>query len=282
MLLATIQSIPNEDSDKCGQEITAYRVQFAPRSRRLVEIHDLLASAASRETTGRVIVRQSPELRGMPIAAQLSLTYLNALEPNYIDEEVAMPNVEGSQVLRAVADNDQGSPLVAITSLYDSVQHILVECIGEHGQHVSKSVDLLDTETLVTEACSDRTIYGGNFEAVSSGPPSDALHGPIGISLTSDAMPGSFAAFGLAHHWKDGDNYFSAVTFSDPKMLPSSTSVFTGVPVGRSYLLPEGSYAPRLCLVNFSTKAVHVNVKYAPTSETSESSANVQDLEPSL
>jgi hypothetical protein len=219
-------------------------------------------------------VTQSPALKGMPIAAQLSITYLRGRQPSYIDEEVSMPSAEGSQVLRAIADDDQGSPLVAIASLSDLVQHVLVECIDEHAKRFLKSVHLLANETLLTEACSDRTIHGGDFDAV-NGPASDGLHGPTGISLTSDAMPGSFAAFGLARHKKHGDDHFSAVTFADPKMLSSGTSAFTGVPIGPTSFLPEGNYVPRLCLANFSMADAHVSVRYAHTSG---SSANVQDL----
>jgi hypothetical protein len=260
-----------------GREITTKRVQFPPHSQQRVEIGELLASVVSRASTGRITVMQSPDLKGMPIAAQLSLTYRASDEPNYIDEETSMPSAEGSQTLRAVADAGNGSPLLAITSLAESGQHILVDCIGENGSNFSKSIELLAEETLLTEACSDRTIHGGDYEAVSAAA-DDGLRGPVGVALTSDAMPGSFAAFGLARHHQQDSKFFSALTFNDPKMSASPNTVFTGVPVGRTALLPEGRYVPQLALTNFSAKPVHVRVKYAQTSGSTPVAREVANL----
>jgi hypothetical protein len=237
---------------------------------RFKEIH----TASNIQPEATALADPSNIFTGMPIAAQLSLTYLGAREPSYIDEEVAMPSAEGSQVLRAVADDEHGSAMVAITSLSDSVQHILIECIDEHAKHFSKSVHLLASETLLTEACSDRTAHGSDFNAVNA-PSANGLHGPIGISLTSDAMPGSFAAFGIARRHQHGDQFLSSVTFVDPKMLPTGRFVFTGVPVGPASLLREGNYVPRLLLANFAPSAARVSVKYARTSG---GGANVEDL----
>lgn len=55
----------------------------------------------------------------------------------------------------------------------------------------------------------------------------------VGILLTSDGMPGSFAVFGLAPHLVKvkGQRYFSSVAFNDPMMIKSTDTVFTGVPL---------------------------------------------------
>jgi len=256
-----------------GREIAHQRVEFTPHSQRRVEVNDLLAAVVSAATTGRISAMQSPNLKGMAITAQLSLTYLGSQKPNYVDEEIAMPSAKGSQSLRAVADASDGSPLIAITSLAQTGQHILVECLGEDRPKFSKSVDLLAEETLVTEACVDRTVHGGDFETV-MGSASQGPHGPVGIVLTSDAMPGSFAAFGLSPHRKQDGRFFSAMTFADPKMVLSATTVFTGVPVGSATLLPDGKYVPQLALANFSSNDLHVRIKYA---ETSGSTPTVQE-----
>lgn len=143
----------------------------------------------------------------------------------------------------------------------------------EDGEPFSKSVDLLPGETLVTEACANRTVHGddlGSFRE-SSGKES---HGAVGIALTSDAMPGSFAAFGLARNVEHNNRFFSAITFIDPKMMMSPNTVFPGVPVGRSSLLAGGRYVPELALANFSPRAVQVRVSYAQTSGGSSASSN--------
>ena len=80
-----------------GKEITRRRVEFAPHSQRQLEISSLLLSAVSPATTGRIAVMQSPDLQHITMNSQLSITYSGAKEPNYIDEELAMPSAAGSQ-----------------------------------------------------------------------------------------------------------------------------------------------------------------------------------------
>lgn len=58
-------------------------------------------------------------------------------------------------------------------------------------------------------------------------------------------------------------------------MILSSTTVFTGVPVGSAPLLSQGIYTPELTLANFSNTDVRVSIKY---SRTSGEHAIVQDL----
>jgi hypothetical protein len=195
--------------------------------------------------------------------------------PNYIDEEIAMPSAEGSQILRAVADKGEGSPIVAITSLSDMGQHVQVQCLAKNGIKLSKAVQLSAGETLVTEACSEETLPGADFQryAEDSG---DEARGSIGIALKSDGMPGSFAAFALAPHCSRDGRYFSSVAFTDPSMVMSSTTVFTGVPVGSSAQLPAGAYTPTVALANFANQDAHVTVRYA---QTSGDTADAQDVE---
>jgi hypothetical protein len=80
-------------------------VLFAPHSQKKIAIYSLLQSAVSSATTGSITITQSPALESpMVILGQLSMTYRASEAPNYIDEEAAMPTVEGSQVLRGVSD----------------------------------------------------------------------------------------------------------------------------------------------------------------------------------
>ncbi len=84
----------------------------------------------------------------------------------------------------------------------------------------------------------------------------------MGIGLTTDGVPGSFAAFGLAPHDLPEGRYFSSITFADPKVQTSKT-VFSGVPVGQTPLLASGTYTPVLALANFSSSPRQVTVHYA-------------------
>jgi len=253
-----------------GREITRRRVEFTAHSQRDIEVAPLLQSVLSSSTTGSISVIQSPDLRGAVILGQLSMTYRGTHDPTYIDEEVSMPMTMGSQMLRGVADPGSGSPLLAITSLSETGQRVAIQCFPSEGKSSSKSVDLMQGETLLTEACAERTIHGAVMESFATPEPPEhqSPTGPIGISLASDAKPGSFVAFGLAPHRKDGERFFSSVNFSDPKMLLTATTIFTGVPVGPTTLLPEANYVPNLSLANFSSKDLQVHVQYVQTSGT--------------
>jgi len=245
-----------------GSQIIKQSVGLSPNSQRRVEVDSLLKSVGSSVTTGRITVMQSPELKGMAINSQLAITYFGSKEPNYIDEEVVMPSSESSPILRAVTDTGAGSPVVALTSLANSLQQIRMDCLGGGDGRFSKLIDLEAGQTVVTEACADRTLSGEDFRAVLDATV-EGKRGPVGIALASDGMPGSFAAFGLMPHKNQDEHFFSAINFSDPKMTMSANTVFTGVPVGSATLLPDGKYVPQMMLANFSKKDLHVAIKYS-------------------
>jgi hypothetical protein len=260
-----------------GNTIASRRVNFRPHSQRRVDIGNLLDAKGSSATTGSILVMQSPALAGPSIAAVLSITYLGSIDPNYIDEEIFMPSMDGSRVLQGVADSGDGSPILAISSLAESAQHVQIQCLGRDGAGVIRRVELGAGETLITDACAGPDAHDGDSTAVLE-QKDETLHGPQGIRLTSDAMPGSFAAFALAHHKDNDDRFFSSVLFNDPKTLNSPNTVFTGVPVGAATLLPTGNYVPQLTLTNFSTKDVHVHTTFARTSEDTPSAQEVGSI----
>jgi hypothetical protein len=250
--------------DLDGKIIASQRAQFSAHSQQRVDLGALLRSSGTSATTGSILIMQSPDLKGTVIAAALSITYVTYPEPNYIDEEVAMPSAEGSQVLRAVADKSDGPPVIAIASLAESAQNVRVDCLSMNGRGISKTVTLAAGETLFTPACEGEDVPG--FDLQTALDIADKPHGPTGIALSSDGMPGSFAAFALAPHGKPGERYLTAVPFADPKMVMSANTVFAGVPVGTATLLPAGKYVPEVSFANFSGKDAQVKIQYSRTS----------------
>jgi len=239
------------------------RVDFGSHSQRQVAIADLLRSAGSSITTGSIVIRQSPDLRGATIAAQLALTFLGSPDGSFIDEEVAMPMPGGSEMLRGVADEAHESPVLAITSLSsDQAQDVTVTCFPEHGKPFSKSLSLPPNQTLFTAACEAGP--SGDFQDILSQLPMRKL-GAAGIAVTSTAGSDSLAAFALTPHDHSGQAFFTGVAFNDPMMAKSSTDVYAGVPVGPSSLLPDGRYSPQISLANFSVKPANVSVRFAET-----------------
>ena len=216
-----------------GSQITRARVNFPPHSHQRIDVGTLLASAASLFTTGSIVVMPDPGLRGPAIGASLSLTFVGSLQPNYIDEDMEISDVGGSQILRAVTDSGDDSPILALTSLSTSAQHITIGCNGASGPNFSKSVVLQTGESLVTAACSNSEVVDTVLHSVSSNSqdnPSDA----VGIALSSDGGPGSFAAFALAPHHRRDQKFFSPVAFTDPKKAKSANTIFAGVPESSS------------------------------------------------
>jgi hypothetical protein len=260
-----------------GKAIVTKRVDFNPHSQRRVDIGKLLDSKASTSTAGSILVTPSGALAGPSIGAVLSMTYLGYTDPNYIDEEIFVPNVKGSQVLQGVADRGEESPILAVSSLAESSQLVQIQCFGDEGVDATRSFTLAAGETLITDACTGPDVHDSDLASVlqrSNG----GSRGPQGIRLVSDAAPGSFAAFAMARHNDKGDRFFSSVLFSDPKTIDSPNTVFTGVPVGPATLLPAGLYVPELTLTNFTSEDIHIHVIFAHTTEDAPSVQDVGSL----
>ncbi len=155
---------------------------------------------------------------------------------------------------------------MSISSAFTGFQHVKVECLKEDGNTASKEITLAPGETLLADACASAGTPEINLGNDLFAGTDHARHGPRGIRLTSDARPGSFAAFAIAPHLKNGDRYLSSILFADPKLVHSANTVFAGVPVGPTSLLPEGRYTPEISVVNFSTSEIHINATFALTS----------------
>jgi hypothetical protein len=263
--------------DRNGTNLAQQHVTFAPYSQQQVDLGALLMSKGVGRAMGSVVVMPSADLKGPAILGALSITYLKSPEGDFIDQELAMPRTDDSQVLRGVADAGEGSPLVAVTSLADTQQHVTVQCLNSNGFALPKNITVPAGATVLIDACTGRTLEGENSGEVDSfwKEDNDLSRNAMGIALTSDGMPGSFAAFGLSSHRSKRGRYFSSVTFSDPMMTSSPNTIFTGVPVGQVSLLQSRSYTPEISVANFSAKRAHVTVQYALTSDGSATPRNV-------
>jgi hypothetical protein len=248
-----------------GNTLVSRRVNFDPHSELRISLANLLQNSAA--TAGSILVMQSSALAGPSIAGAVSMTFSGSGTPNYVDEELSMPDEKGSESLEGVVDRANGPPVLAISSLAESTQNVTVECFGEKGTvAVAQQLALGAGHTAIINACS-----GPEHEATDPltslvNQTQDTTYGPRGLKLTSDGMAGGFVAFALAPHQVKGDQFFSSVLFADPAMINSPNTVFTGIPVGQASLLPDGIYTPRISMTNFSTTALHVHTKFARTS----------------
>src|SRR5260370_7732489 len=61
-------------------------------------------------------------------------------------------------------------------------------------------------------------------------------------------------------------------------MSGSTNTIFAGVPIGSSSLLPEAKYVPQVAITNFSARALRVRIQYAQTTGDSPAVENAKDL----
>jgi hypothetical protein len=210
-----------------------------------------------------ITVDQAPGKMGVVIAGQVLITDLRASMPAYVDEELSMPEMEGSSKLTAVTDQVEGPPLVAITNLSSKPQHVSLTCLHNANLVSASRVEIAAHATAKTIACSS-----GSFSDLDAYMATvDKAHGQgvYGIQLEGDGLPGSLAAFALAPHFRGHDLIFSSVPFYDPLLIHSSNFVFAGVPIGPQPTLPYGVYVPRLSYANFSDSPIHLSVYLADT-----------------
>src|SRR5215469_15365870 len=70
-------------------------VVFAAHSQRKWRLSEILADVPE-VTAGSIYIHPDPDLKGMDLAAQLSMTINTGFEPQYIEEELVTPMMEGS------------------------------------------------------------------------------------------------------------------------------------------------------------------------------------------
>jgi hypothetical protein len=136
------------------------------------------------------------------------MTYSGSGTPNYVDEELSMPDEKGSESLQGVVDRSNGPPVVAISSVAESAQNITVECLGEKGMvSVARQIALGASQTVIIDACSGPEVQATDPLMALADQTQDTNYGPRGLKLTSDGMPGGFVAFALAPHQVKGDQF---------------------------------------------------------------------------
>ena len=187
-----------------GTTVAKQRIQFTPHSQQQLSISSLRANGTEPNiTTGSITVSQDSKPSGMTIVGGLAISQTSTNTHHFIDEELAMPmlampGVSNSQMLRGVADSSNGSPLVAIASLTTVAQHVSILCVSGT-QTQTSMVTVVPGQSLLVPACGTAPNSGADLHWYETNMPHKAFQA-VGISLTTDGVPGSFAAFGLAPH----------------------------------------------------------------------------------
>jgi hypothetical protein len=250
-----------------GRKVAGKAVKVAANGGTTVGIEEMLRASGVRRVDAGSIRVSGEESDG--IISALALTH-HGVTDTYFDEELAMPSMDGSTILRGVADSATGSPIVAISSLATTSQRVTVTCFVEQGRPITRILELSANQTVLERPCNASRRFGFLSAAdVSSTEADEDKEGSdrraIGVAISTDGMPGELAAYGITPHLQRRQLFFTSLNFTDPKMRHSSSVAYTGVPVGPSPLLAEGDYSPELALTNFGSKPATVTVVAATT-----------------
>ena len=255
-----------------GSEIVNIHRALRPHEQQEIPLQSLLSDLPARPSIGSITVAQDSDLKGLTVASQLLLTRREGQLPSYVDEELAMPGIDGSGALRGVTDGSAASALLAVSSNVSWVQHLTLHCLSLNTEYKPATLTLAPQATLLISSCSGHTV--NDLRSFEDHVGSGTEQRIEGYELATDGGSGTIAAFGLAPHRRNQDIVFSGVPFEDPSKINSPNSIFAGVPFGPQPTLPDGIYSPRMSLSNFSNEPAHIALSIATTQQNEGSVSN--------
>jgi hypothetical protein len=261
--------------DSSGVQVAIKEVIMPGHTSLPVQIRDLLSESGSAANSGSVLVIPQPA-PGMPIGAQLSIASKTGTTPAYIEEEM-LPQNEGRQgIYRAAALAVKGSPIIALKSLGQSTQSVILQCFAEKTAPTRGTVQLLSGQLLLVAAC-DPAQTG--LAALNDQMFNDQIdRGSVGVAVSTTGTPGDLVAFGFSIYNDERGPYFSSLNLANPTEQRSSATIFTGIPAGTTDLFPRTIFHPEVAISNFSTKPAEVSVTLAHTIAGKTSTELVQKL----
>ena len=241
--------------DQQGNIVAKATPTFPAHSSTVLSIKQLLTGVGSFAHSGSVTLEQDPQIKGPALLAQLSMTMHVGSQATYLEEEFGMPTPHGSAEVRGLASETKNLPLIAITSVSEAPQTIRATCIGESPTDPGAAIELPAYGTAVVHACAwdalkDDTL--GLSSALQHASSSASQN--YAVSLKTDSVPGAFYAFGFALNGDVAQAQLQPFDFYDPGLLPSTKTVYVGVPFGFEAHLLNASFSPTLILANFSVQ----------------------------
>ena len=247
---------------KDGRSSSRKTVTLEPHGKTELPLANGTVAGTDSSAWGSVMVEQKPGSDAVIVAGQIILTDHRTAIPSYLDQELAMPETDGSSTLRAVTDESLAPPLVAVTNFSDAVQKATLNCLQGRKQIRSSVIEIGARATITGKACDG---VAANVAEYLKAAEQDPAPGVYGVEIAGTGDPGSLVAFGVAPHHRGYDLILSAVPFYDPQTIYSAGTVFAGVPVGSQEALPLGVYVPHLSLANFGEQPIKFTVSLADT-----------------
>ena len=249
--------------DPDGHQIIRRQVTLGPHSQAEVSVRELLEDAKSTATMGSVEVNAADQ--NMAIAAQLSISGQSPARTVHFEEELIMPMIQGSKVSRAAVVSVVGLPIIALRSLNNAGQKVAINCLDEQHGMIESVVDVPPGALVLWRGCvTNGAVTPPLFNVLQS----DHSMGrrSIGLSVATSGEAGGLTVFGVAMRSHDPDGaVYTPINFSDPAQARSSTTVFTGVPVGPTDPMLGASFQPELAATNFGDTPATATVRYSFT-----------------
>ncbi len=249
--------------DPDGHQIVKRTITLGPHSEAEVSVREMLDAARSAVTMGSIEVTASDE--NMAIAAQLSISGQSPARRVHFEEELVMPMLQQSKISRAAVVSVVGLPVLALRSLSNATQKVTVQCLDEHDGVVEGVVDVAPGALVLWRACvADGTIAQPSWNVFDS----DQSIGrrSIGLSVTTTGTADGLAVYGVGLRSHDhGGPVYTPINFADPTQARSSSTVFTGVPIGPTDPMLGASFQPELAATNFGNTPANTTVHYSFT-----------------
>jgi hypothetical protein len=227
-----------------------------------LKVSDVLTSVGSQVQQGRVELYDD-SVAGSALVGQLTLSYADRARVHILDEELTMPSMTTSQVLRGVAVDSTSAPFVAVTNPGMQPEDVSANCYPENAGSEELHFTIQPEGTALLHGC---RLLKGELDAdwLSKSPASPIKGTTYAMELAAVTPNREIEAFGLAPNTVNGRSEWTSVYFFDPAKLTSPTTIFAGIPVGNTPLL-WGTYTPRLAIHNFGLQSQDVDVRLATT-----------------
>jgi hypothetical protein len=245
-----------------GTTIIQQPVPVKGNSSVILEIGEMLSKAGSLSTRGRLELYDRTT-EGSALAGQLTISYTDKGRVHAIDEELMMPSMTTSHALRGIAIDTTDEPYYAITNPLTESETVTAKCYPEKGAAEQGTFNLQAQETVLVQGC-HRLDDSSNLSSLAPNTKEPSTLGAFAIELIADAPKGEVQAFGIAPRPSPGGSEWTAINFFDPQKFEAATTIYTGVPLGRTPLL-WGTYTPHVALHNFADKAQNVTVQLDAT-----------------
>ncbi len=258
-----------------GRQIGKTTTNVDAHSTLTLKLADLLKRWASAASAGSLEL--VPDGGEVGMAAQVSMEGTVHGTAVHLEESFGAAAQGGAAKSRAAAAGVSGNPVVALWNRAGVAQTASVRCLSETDGGGTCRVSVPAGQMVLASACGGG-VLGSSPETLISSSAESTTAQAAGIEVTGDGPGASLSIFGFAMRGSGTKVEPASLHFEDPTRMQSADAVFTGVPVGRSTLLPGPVFQPEIAVANFGSEAARVSVVYATAPAGSPSAHAIRDV----